>query len=182
MGDSMWEGTLESFHDRVASTEPGPAGVAVAVVTARLGFALLIKVLEITARKREVGGLLESARRQAAALVPLADADVAAVRRGLGSRDPSARADMIEIPMQAARTAVAGLDLCADAAGMVSGLVAADLGAAALLLAGAVRAILICVEANVGSSGEYLPVESRDLAKRASAKEEAALRAIQASS
>ena len=49
-----------------------------------------------------------------------------------------------------ARCAVTGLDLRADAAGFVHEFVAADFGAAAVLLAGAVRATLLSVDFNPG--------------------------------
>ena len=52
--------------------------------------------------------------------------------------------------MKTARCAVAGLDLCGEAAGLVHEFVAADLGAAAILLAGAVRATLLSVDFNLG--------------------------------
>ena len=42
----------------------------------------------------------------------------------------------IEVPMNAARAAVRGLDLCAEAVGMVQGLTAADPGIVAALLSG----------------------------------------------
>jgi formiminotetrahydrofolate cyclodeaminase len=51
--------------------------------------------------------------------------------------------------MRAARAAVTGLELCAKASAVVKAALAADLGAAHALLAGALRAILICIDANL---------------------------------
>jgi formiminotetrahydrofolate cyclodeaminase len=72
--------------------------------------------------------------------------------------------------MNAARAAMGGLDLCAEAAGVVRGPLAADLGAAAALLCAAVRAILLCVDSNVG---QFESEERRELERQALARQEA---------
>ncbi len=148
--------------------EPGsaPAAVAVSAVAANLGLGLLIKVLEITGRRKSFTGdsqqlraLIEAARRESERLRSLADEDIAAVRQFVGSENPAAARNAIEVPMRAARAAVAGLDLCVEAAGTVrgltQGLLAADLGAAEILLSAAVRAILLSVDFNL----RQLPTE-----------------------
>ncbi|HEX5432101.1 MAG TPA: cyclodeaminase/cyclohydrolase family protein [Bryobacteraceae bacterium] len=151
--NSIWSRTLVSFQEGAAGTDPVPAGVSVASVTASFGLALLIKVLEIGSRRKNFAGdreqirkLIEAARRESAQLAEASERDIAA----FGPRMTRA---MIEIPMSAARSAAAGLDLCAEAAGLVQevvqGLVAADLGAAAAILHGALRAILLCVDFNL---------------------------------
>jgi formiminotetrahydrofolate cyclodeaminase len=80
-------------------------------------------------------------------LARYADEDAAAYSEYLKSRQPTRR--LIEVPLRAARSALLGLDLCAAAAGIVHGAVAADLGTAAILLESAVRAILLNVDANL---------------------------------
>jgi formiminotetrahydrofolate cyclodeaminase len=65
------------------------------------------------------------------------------------ARDADALRQAIEAPMRAARAAVTGLELCAKASGKVKAALAADLGAAQALLAGSLRAILICIDANL---------------------------------
>ncbi len=146
MNVSMW-----AFCDEVASRSPAPAGVAAAAVAADLGLSLLIKTLVITGKRPE---LLEAARAESARLRQAVDDDIAAVRELMRSRDAAAMKKAIEVPMRAARSAGAGLDLCAQAAGEVRGLLAADLGAAAALLAGAAKAIQVCVDANLSASSE----------------------------
>ncbi|HEY4363738.1 MAG TPA: cyclodeaminase/cyclohydrolase family protein [Bryobacteraceae bacterium] len=156
MDASIWSKTLESFCEEVAGTNPAPAAVAASAVAANLGLGLLIKVLEITARRKSFAGdsekvraLVDAARRESQELKATADEDIAAVRRYLRSRDSAAVRDAIEVPMRAARAAVAGLELCGEAAEIVRGLPAADLGAAVLLLSAAVRAILLSVDFNL---------------------------------
>jgi formiminotetrahydrofolate cyclodeaminase len=148
----------------VASAEPVPAGVSVAAVSATFGVSLLQKVLEIVAKRKSLAGdrghlasLRQAAGDEAERLARYADEDIAAYRAYMEARRRSdadvetARAlrDVIETPLKAARSALAGLDLCADAAGIVRGAVAADLGTAAILLAGAVRAMLLSAEVNL---------------------------------
>jgi formiminotetrahydrofolate cyclodeaminase len=150
-----------------------PAGVSVAAVSASLGLGLLVKVLRIVGQRRDlrvdpgrIGQLREAAQAASARLVEYADEDVVAFNQFMASRrlakntpeeqqereramDAALRA-AIEVPLKTARAAVAGLDLCVEAAGSVHAFVAADLGAAAALLAGAVRATLLSVDFNVG--------------------------------
>jgi len=78
----------------------------------------------------------------------------------------------IEVPMNAARAAVAGIELCVAVSGTVRAAVAADLGAAAALLEGAVRGMMLCVAANLRAAGDesefpMLRSEAQDLAERA---------------
>jgi formiminotetrahydrofolate cyclodeaminase len=179
----IWKSTLESFRESVASAEPAPAGVSVSAVSATLGLSLLEKVLEIMAKRKNFVGdrgrlaaLRQAARDETERLAQYADEDIAAYRAYMGARGPrtaaaeSARAlrGVIETPLKAARSALSGLELCADAAGMVHGAVAADLATAAILLAGAVRAMLLSVDANL----QQLPnreaaAEGREIEKRA---------------
>ncbi len=160
----IWKEPLESLYDGLAAAKPAPAGVTAAAVSARFGVALLIKTLEITKRghAETVRGWLAAARRCSEILAEAANDDIVG---------PPER-KRIEIPMNAARAAAAGLDLCAEAAGVVRGAVAADLGAAAALLCAAVRAILLCVDSN---AGQLEAEERRELELHAIARQESIL-------
>jgi hypothetical protein len=115
-------------------------------MAADLGLSLLIKTLVITGKRPD---LLDAARAESARLRAAAEEDIVAVHELMRSRDAAAMSRAIEIPTRAARSVAAGLDLCTQAEGEVGGLLAADLGAAAALLSGALRAIQICVDANL---------------------------------
>jgi formiminotetrahydrofolate cyclodeaminase len=154
MSRSIWSESLASFSDSVAATRPAPAGVAAAAVTAELGLGLLIKAMSITGGQ---GELVEAARSEAAHLRGAADEDIGAVMAYLHARDAAALRQAIEAPMRAARATLAGLELCAKASRVVKPALAADLGAAQALLAGALRAILLCVDANLQGREEQHP-------------------------
>jgi len=167
MSRSIWSESLSSFSDAVGATRPAPAGVAAAAVSAELGMSLLIKTLAITGGNKE---LLDAARLEAAHLRGAADDDIGAVMELIRARDAAALRQAIEAPLRAARAAVAGLELCANASGVVKPALAADLGAAQTLLAGALRAILICIDANLnGREDEHRDavVERRAIEDRA---------------
>ena len=208
MSETIWGDTLEWFSNRLAGSEPAPAGVATAAVTARFGLGLLIKVLEVSGNRKDFAGerrklatLIESARRESAVQTQAAEEDVRAFRRYLETlRLPKetdeqrterrlaidgATKKAIEIPMSAARSAVSGLDLCVEATEMAHAVVAADLGCAAVLLCGAVRAILLGVDSNVRQLRSDDPhyctrvmVERRDLETRALQQADATLRSL----
>jgi formiminotetrahydrofolate cyclodeaminase len=146
MSRSIWSESLASFSDSVGATRPAPAGVAAAAVAAEFGIGLLIKTLAITRGQDE---LLNAARLEAAHLRGAADDDIGAVMAYMSTRDAAALRQAIEAPMRAARATVAGLELCAKASGTVKSALAADLAAAQALLAGALRAILVCIDANL---------------------------------
>jgi formiminotetrahydrofolate cyclodeaminase len=192
----LWTASLKSFSDDLSGTQPVPAGVAAAAVSGSLGLALLIKVLEIAGKKHlRPDSLIEAARRESAQLITLAGQDAAAFRSYLDARRQAAASEddsgrdaavrcMTEIPLKAARAAAAGLDICVEAGGLVHALVAADLGAAASLLAGAVRAMLICVDFNLGEVRsdaafcEQVSAQCRELEERAQRQAEAVLQVI----
>ena len=163
---SIWTATLESLYEGLAAAKFAPAGVTAAAVSARFGLALLIKALGITLRRKDFTGdaetlhaWLRAARRYAEILAEAANDDIA----GAPERT------RMEIPMNAARSAIGGLDLCAEAAGVVRGPLAADLATAAMLLCAAVRAILLCVDSNAGA---FESEERRELARHALARQE----------
>ena len=168
MEASIWSASLAGFRERVAGTDPVPAGVAVSAVTASLALALLAKVLAIAGGRKAFAGdrqrieaLIDAARRESAGLTRLADEDIRVFNSYMDCiRSPktpereqamtAAMREAIRVPMDAARSAVRGLDLCREASTMgVTGLTAADLGAAAALLSGAVDAMLLSVESNL---------------------------------
>jgi formiminotetrahydrofolate cyclodeaminase len=164
MADSIWKATLEGFRGRVAGTAPTPAGVSAAAVSASLGLGLLIKVLGIARKRKDFSGnpervaeMLRSAQVELTRLEQYADDDIAAFddymacRRLPGDADALAAAlrRAIEVPLSAASSATSGLELCAEATGMTPASIAPDLGSAAALLAGAVRAMLLTVDANL---------------------------------
>jgi formiminotetrahydrofolate cyclodeaminase len=154
MHDSVWAGTLAAFREKAGGTDPVPASVAISAVTASLALALLAKVLAIAGKKKDLGALLDSARAESARLAILADEDIQAFNeymecRRQGRELTAAVRKAIDVPMEAARSAVRGLELCVSAAGVVQGLTLADVGGAAGLLSAAVRAMLLSVDFNV---------------------------------
>jgi formiminotetrahydrofolate cyclodeaminase len=161
MPDSIWKSTLEEFRAQLAGRDPVPAGVSTAAITASLALSLLIKVLEIARNRKDfradpakVEGLLASARAESDKLAQYADEDAAAFASYMASRrtpnEPAALLlrKAIEIPLEAARTAAAGLKLCAQAVPMTPASIAPDLGTATFLLKASVRAMLLSAESN----------------------------------
>jgi formiminotetrahydrofolate cyclodeaminase len=190
--------TLAELRGKVGGTEPVPAGVSISAVTASLALALLAKVLDITGKRKDFSGdrdrldsLIESARAESTRLTQLADEDVRAFNQYLEcvreDKDRSAAIrQTIDVPMKGARSAVRGLDACAEAVTMVHGLTAADLGIAAALLSGAVRAMLISVDFNIRemhpdkAPPETLTTERRDLELQALRRDDAITHAVEA--
>ena len=146
MPRSIWSEPLGSFSDALAATRPAPAGVTAAAVVAELGMCLMIKAMSITGGHND---LVDTARREAAELRGAADQDVGAVMEFVHARDADTLRQAIEAPMRAARGAVAGLELCVRASSAVKPSLAVDQRAAEALIAGALRAILMCIDANV---------------------------------
>jgi formiminotetrahydrofolate cyclodeaminase len=152
MEGAIWSGTLAEFRDKAGGTDPVPAGVSISAVTASLALALIAKVLQI---KRAETTLLDTVREESMQLAQLADRDIRAFEDYMAcvrSKQPKddAMREAIRVPMDAARSAIRGLGLCREATVLCStGLTAADLGAAASLLLGAARAMLLSVEANL---------------------------------
>src|SRR3984893_2845912 len=194
---SIWKATLQQFRELILAGDSTTGAVAVAAVSASLAAGVLQMVLEIAARKKEAEGhrerlreLIEAARGEAAQLARLADEDRAAYTeyaRALrlpkaADEERAARRTAMDLalrkatetPLAAARSAVAAIELCAEAASIARGAVAADIGGAAALLAGAVRAIMCSVDANL----RELPDQPfrREAAAQRRALEETAVR------
>ena len=166
------DSTLERFREAAASGRPTPAGVAVAAVSASFAFGLLAKVLAVSGRKdvrsensAKLEPLTAAAVAESSRMLQVAADDIAAFgaylaaarlphstdreRRARQQARDSALRQAIDLPLAAARSTAAGLQLCADAVSMTHLVVLADLAAAVTLLAGALRAFLICAESNV---------------------------------
>jgi formiminotetrahydrofolate cyclodeaminase len=165
--------TLERFREAAASTHPTPAGVAVAAVSASFAFGLLVKALAVSGRKDaqsldpgKLEPLLSAAHAESRRMLQLATDDGAAFEAYLtATRMPrstererlereraldAALQQAIDLPLAAARSAAAGLELCAAALAVTHRVVLADLATAATLLGGALRAYLFCAQSNVG--------------------------------
>lgn len=172
MAASIQESTVEEFRSAVASVNPMPAGVSASAVSASFALGLLAKVLEVSGRRKDFAGdrsklsaLLATAKDESQRMVRFAEDDVAAFHAYIAAvRLPHTTANeqqeraremasavraAIEIPLGAARAAAAGIGLCADASDMAHAAVAADLGAAAALLASALRVFLLCADSNI---------------------------------
>ena len=153
MPSSIWPESLAAFSEALASTSPAPAGVTAAAVVAELGISLMIKAMSITGGHAE---LIGAARLEATHLRAAAHDDVGAVLNSIRIRDSASRRQAIDAPMRAARAAVASLELCVRASAAVKPSLAVDQRAAEALIAGALRAILMCIDANVkGHEDEY---------------------------
>ena len=88
-----------------------------------------------------------------------------------------------ETPLAAARAATEALSLCVEAGKLAEGAIAADVGGVAHLLAGAVRAILISVDANLRNfqgrpSYDALVSKRRDLEAQALARLDEVLKVL----
>jgi methenyltetrahydrofolate cyclohydrolase len=170
--DSIWTGTLAAFRDRVAGLDPVPAGVSAAAVSGTLGLGLLTKVLEIATKRKDFAGdrdlvsaLLNDARRLSETLSRLADEDIAAFHEYLDCmrrKQPTGAAmrQAIEVPLQVARAAASGLDLCDQSAGLVHAFVAPDLGTASTLLTATLESCLLTVTFNIQQLMEGDPYRS----------------------
>lgn len=164
--------TLEDFRREAAGPHPMPAGVAIAAVSAGFALGLVAKVLAVSGRRNTLPGnaaglepLAAAAQTASQRMLQLAGDDVAAfeayltARRLPHSMEPerearqqaidSAIRRIIDVPLAAAREAAAGLQLCSDTFAFTPPALVADLGVVATLLAGALRAFLLCAESNV---------------------------------
>jgi formiminotetrahydrofolate cyclodeaminase len=174
-------------------TRASPTGIVpVAAASASLALRVLKGVLEVAARKHpaeELAGLIDSAGREAENLAHLAqqDGEVYAAyvqaRRERSANLHAALQRAIESPLAAARSTVAGIDLCRNALPFFKGAIAADVGGAAVLLAGAVSALLCCVKANLGAVEDetyahWVEEERHALARRAINESQSVLESV----
>lgn len=201
MPASLWQLNLAEFRDTAASSDPSVAAVAVSAISAACALGLAVMVLEVIGKRKGFQGdrqrldaLADAAREEADRLARYADEDPAAYAAYIRSLRMSKNTEAerhdreraigaalrraTDVPLAAARTAVAGLNICAEAAGMAEGSVATDLGGAAFLLAGAVRAMLFSVDANLAALGEseyrdQVAAEREELEETAARQEKA---------
>src|SRR5690242_16837127 len=206
MPPSVWESNLEEFREKVSSADTSIAAVAVATVSAASALGLIVMVLEVVGKRKDFKGdrhrleaLDEAAREEADRLARYADEDPAAYAAYMRARQLPKNTDeerrersramaaalsrATDVPLAAARTAVAGLNICAEAAEMAHGAVATDLGGAAMLLAGATRAMLLSVDSNLGALGEseyrdQIVAERDELRGSAARQEKAVLKRL----
>lgn len=172
MPDSIWKLSLELFRELVAQG-PVPASASVSAASASFALSLVAMAVKASARRSDFAGdpmrahaLADAAQSGSALMMRHADDDIAAFGKYLGSlRMPKLSAEELaqrqlatdaalrkatETPLEAARAAARGIELCTQAAQIVHSSVAADLAGAAALLAGAVRALLLAVDSNLG--------------------------------
>lgn len=200
MQDSFLARTLDEFRGQIDGGKPVPAGVSISAINASLALSLMAKVLDIAANRHALSledreraaSLRDTARSESTRLAQLADEDVRAFERHLQaaqSGDVSAVAHatrgIIEVPLNGARAAVQGLELCKDAVGIVEGTIAADLGIAAALLAASARGMLLSVDYNLGEVrwddrfAEETLTEAEKLRKQALRIEEGVIKATE---
>jgi formiminotetrahydrofolate cyclodeaminase len=184
MRTSLWTTTLESFSADLAGLKLTPAAGTAAAVSANLAVSFLIKLLEITkARKCEeddkpINHLVDAARAESRRLVQAAEEDGPAFEAYLNVTRKKADQEVlheamlraIEVPMTGARSSVRALELSLEATAFVPAFIAADLAAVALLLSGAVRALLMTVDYNLSrltQDDKSVVAERRFLEERA---------------
>ncbi len=171
MPDSIWKSSLERFREQVAQG-PVPASASVSAVSSSLALSLVAMVLKASVKRKDFAGdilradaLVDAAQSESARMMRYADDDIAGFGEYLGTlRLPKLTAEdrakrqlavegalrkATEMPLDAARAAARGIDLCFEVASVAHPVVAADLGGAAALLAGAVRALLLAVDSNL---------------------------------
>lgn len=167
--DSLWRWPLATFRDTLASDSPTPGGGSAAMVSATLGLGLVVMALRITANKAADRSFLDtlilSGERLIAELSAHAEADIAvfdaymaALKLPKATEDEkTARREALrqatiaatEIPLNAAQTALEGIDLANQAATLAATQIVSDVGAGAATLRGAVEAMLYAVDVNL---------------------------------
>ena len=166
------DSTLEQFRHALAGQQPTPAGVAVAAVAAGFALGLLAKVLTVSGRRKalpddpaRLESLTAAAQAASQRMLQLAGDDIAAFEAYLTARRmphatdserearqqsiDSAVGRAIDVPLEAAQEAAAGLQLCSEMSTATLPALLADLGVAATLLASALRGFLLCAQSNV---------------------------------
>jgi len=180
MSDSLWIHTADALLERTASDAPTPGGGSVSMISASFGLGLVVMALEITAKRKDrtddPSDLIRSARALMGELKNHADADVAAFEAYMAalklpkSTDEEkasrklalaeAAIEATKAPLQAARDVQEALGLAQQAEEMAHANIVSDVRAGAYMLAAAGRAVLLNVDANLGS------IKDEDAAKR----------------
>jgi len=197
MQSPIGNATIDSFREHVAgANDPIAGGVAVASVSASLGMALLALTLKVASKRKDFAGdrtrltkLMAAVKKESALLARCADQDIAAYQQYRDSlkRKRGVKAALrriVETPLEAAGSATRGVDFCEEAVSQAPLSVVSDLGAAAIPLAGSVKAILLTVDANLrllppaGKLRVKAGKTRRDLETRATRQVERVLRKV----
>lgn len=168
VGDGhLWDLTLAQFRQATASLAMPGCG-AVSAVVADFGLALVVKALQVSEkreRREQRQGLLQSAQALLGRPGAFADDDVAAFQQYLqaGRHDPQAQQtasrQACAVPLATARTCIEALDLAEAAWPEVVEPVRCDVHAGALLIATAIDAVLLNVDADLDGLGDSTTVE-----------------------
>lgn len=167
--DSVWRWSLAEFRDRTASDAPTPGGGSAAMVSATIGMGLVLMALRVTTRKagdpEALAPLIAAGDGLLAELGAHADADIAAFEAYMAAlrlpkesdeekaarRVALAQAGAVgtETLLNAAQSALEGLDLTDQAARLAQANILSDVGSGAALLHGAIMAVLFTVDINL---------------------------------
>lgn len=184
----LWEQRLSDFRDAVAR-EPMPGCGAVAVVSADLGLALVLKGLHLsqhhdaTAPRQD---LIDEGVSLKQRLAPLAQEDVAAFEAFMAAvgRDENvegrndaihaAAETAVEVPLKTAQLCDAALALTQQAGEHIEQQFVSDVLAGARLIHAALHSVLFNMDANAGQLGsdaarDRARLSRNDLAQRADA-------------
>ncbi len=163
----LWQQGLSDFRDTVAR-EPMPGCGAVAVVSADLGLALVLKGLHLSQQHDATAArqaLIDEGESLKQRLAPLAQEDVeafeafmAAVGRDEDDEERSdaihaAAATAVEVPLKTAQLCDAALALTHQAKAHIEQQFISDALAGARLIHAALHGVLLNVEANAGQLG-----------------------------
>jgi len=168
---TIWAQSLTDFATATASSSPVPGGGSVVMVSATLGISLVAMALQISKAKAEdqapYDALLATIADLSTAMQRAADQDIAAFSSYMAAlqmpRDSEAdklarKARLLEVAIESTRTPLAGARLCLEglkAAELAHGLstkhLVSDVKAGAHLLVASLSAVLLNVDANLGS-------------------------------
>ena len=163
----LWEQSLKDFRDTVAR-EPMPGCGAVAVVSADLGLALVLKGLHLSQHHDPTASrqaLIDEGASFKQNLAPLAQEDVAAFeafmaavgrdKQDKGRHDAihAAAETAVEVPLKTAQLCVASLVLTQQAEEHIEQQFVSDALAGGRLIHAALHSVLFNVEANAGQLG-----------------------------
>jgi formiminotetrahydrofolate cyclodeaminase len=204
VADSLWGDTAQGLLERTAGADPTPGGGSVSMLAGSFGVGLVLMALEVTRKRKDAPDgidallaegrpLLEAARRSVDADVEVFDAFMAAMRLAKQTDDEKARRrDAIqaatvkatEVPLEAAGLCQQALGVALRAAGLAHPNILSDVAAGSLLLSAAGRAVLLNVDANLGTLKDAAKQErySSERARREASLREAeaaVLRAIE---
>ena len=175
VGDGqLWDLTLAQFREATAGLAMPGCG-AVSAVVADFGLALVVKALQVSEkreRREQRQGLLQSAQALLGRPGAFADDDVAAFHEFLQARrhDPQAQQaasrQACAVPLATARACLEALDLAEAAWPEVVESVRCDVHAGALLIATAIDAVLLNVDADLDGLSDSTTVEEVRLLRR----------------